>query len=179
MAFLKGDIPTASWLHYQLSIRRSSKNYQNASKRAHPATLAATLLLGFYEVWSSNHERWCTHMIGARQLIRETPFSEMSRQILAIHQQRQRWAEMQVQSPFGALMTQLDHTNHELADVDLDLVGRLSGKPVAFIDPVGWETKPRRCTDRDLENYELMMDLYWWFCKMDVYQSTLGATKLL
>ncbi|KKY34136.1 putative c6 finger domain-containing protein [Diaporthe ampelina] len=23
-----------------------------------------------------------------------------------------------------------------------------------------------------------MMDLYWWFCKMDVYQSTLGASKL-
>ncbi|ROV91661.1 hypothetical protein VMCG_09226 [Cytospora schulzeri] len=182
MALLKGDIPTASWLHYQLCIRRSSKNYQSSSRRAHPATLAATLLLGFYEVWSSNHERWCTHMIGARQLIKETPFSEMSRQILAIHQQRrQRWVEIQAQNPFGALMPQLDHVNHELADVDLGLVSRLSGKPVRFLNPQGsptWESKPRRCTDRDLENFELMMDLYWWFCKMDVYQSTLGASKL-
>lgn len=184
MALLKGDIPTASWLHYQLCIRRSSKNYQSSSRRAHPATLAATLLLGFYEVWSSNHERWCTHMIGARQLIKEMPFSEMSRQILAIHQhRRQRWAEIQAQNPFGVLMPQLDNVNHELADIDLGLVRRLSGKPVNFIDnPQGsptWESKPRRCTDRDLENFELMMDLYWWFSKMDVYQSTLGASKLL
>lgn len=79
-------------------------------------------------------------------------------------------------------MPQLDNTNHEVADVDLGLVGRFSGKPVKFMDSPSsptWESRPRQCTDRDLENYEHMMDLYWWFCKMDVYQSTLGASKLL
>lgn len=183
MATLKGDIPTASWLHYQLCIRRSSKNYQSSIRRAHPATLAATLILGFYEVWSSNHEKWCTHLLGARQLIRETPFSEMSRQILAFHQQRrQQWTEMQMKSSFGAFVPQLGPMGHDLAEVDLDLVSRLSGKPVVFMDNLGpfkRESKSRGCTDRDLENYEHMVDLYWWFCKMDVYQSTLGASKLL
>ncbi|KAK7734941.1 hypothetical protein SLS53_007718 [Cytospora paraplurivora] len=147
------------------------------------STLAATLLLGFYEVWSSNHEKWCTHMIGARQLIKETPFSEMSRQILAIHQQRrQQWMEKQVQDPFSEILPQLNNVNHELAEVDLGLVSRLSGKPVRFIDSLASPTResgPRRCTERDIENFEHMMDLYWWFCKMDVYQSTLGASKLL
>lgn len=183
MALLKGDVPTASWLHYELCIRRSSKNYQSPSRRADPATLAATLLLGFHEVWSSNHEKWCTHMIGARQLIKETPFSEMSRQILAIHQQRrQQWVEKQVQNPFSEILPQLNNVNHELAEVDLGLVSRLSGNPVRFIDSLASSTResgPRRCTERDIENFEHMMDLYWWFCKMDVYQSTLGASKLL
>ncbi|KUI68229.1 hypothetical protein VM1G_03895 [Cytospora mali] len=76
----------------------------------HPALLQAILALGSLQM----------------ALIKETPFSEMSRQILTIHQQRRtRWAEMQAQNPFGALMPQLDHISHEVAEVDLGL-GRRS-----------------------------------------------------
>lgn len=183
MAVLNGDVPTASWLHYGLCTRRSSKNYRSAKRRAEPATLAATLLLGFYEVWSSNHEKWCTHLLGARQLIKETPFREMSRQILGIHQQRRRnFAENRARNQYGAFLPHMSSSNHEIADIDLDLVNRLSGKPVNFVDDSGEFTadpKTRHCTARDIESFEHMMDLYWWFCKMDVYQSTLGASKLL
>ncbi|KAK7738819.1 hypothetical protein SLS63_002156 [Diaporthe eres] len=76
----------------------------------------------------------------------------------------------------------MSSSNHEIADIDLDLVNRLSGKPVNFVDDSGEFTadpKTRHCTARDIESFEHMMDLYWWFCKMDVYQSTLGASKLL
>lgn len=183
MAVLKGDVPTASWLHYGLCTRRSSKNYRSAKRRAEPATLAATLLLGFYEVWSSNHEKWCTHMLGARQLIKETPFREMSRQILGIHQQRrQTSATTRAQNHYRAFLPQVNGSNHEIADIDLSLVTRLSGKPVDFVDgssEFAARSKTRQCTERDIESFENMMDLYWWFCKMDVYQSTLGASKLL
>lgn len=34
-------------------------------------------------------------------------------------------------------------------------------------------------TARDIDNYENLRDLFWWYCKMDVYQSVLGGTKLL
>ncbi|KAI3402129.1 hypothetical protein diail_58 [Diaporthe ilicicola] len=182
LAVLKGDIPTASWLHYGLCTRRSAKNYQSAIRRAEPATLAATLLLGFYEVWSSNHEKWCTHMLGARQLIKETPFREMSRQVLAIHRQRrQNLVENEAQNQYGAFLPQLSSLNHEVADIDLGFVARLTGKPVNFVDysnDSAADSKARQCTDRDIESHEHMMDLYWWFCKMDVYQSTLGASRL-
>lgn len=183
MAVLKGDVPTASWLHYGLCTRRSSRNYRSAKRRAEPASLAATLLLGFYEVWSSNHEKWCTHMLGARQLIRETPFREMSRQILRIHQRRrQNFAANSAQNHYASFLPHMSNSNHEIADIDLGLVSRLSGKPVNFVDgssEVAANSKTRHCTDRDIESFEHMMDLYWWFCKMDVYQSTLGASKLL
>ena len=36
-----------------------------------------------------------------------------------------------------------------------------------------------RLTEKDMEKYERFSDLYWWYCKMDVYQSVLGGTKLL
>jgi hypothetical protein len=183
MAVLQGDVPTASWLHYGLCTRRSSKNYRSAKRRAEPATLAATLLSGFYEVWSSNHEKWCTHMLGARQLIKETPFREMSRQILGIHQQRrQHLLKRQAQNQYDSLVPHVSNLNHEVADINLTFVERLSGKPIDFLagasDSAAY-SKTRHCTERDIESYEHMMDLYWWFCKMDVYQSTLGASKLL
>lgn len=184
MAELSGHGRHASGLHYGRSIRSLGKNYQSATKRAQPATLAATLLLAFYEVWSSNHDKWCTHMIGARIIISETPLSQMSRQQWTVHRQRyQQWAGVQAQNPFAAYMPQEGYPSHELAEVDLDLVKTLTGRPVYFleeaVDPASFQSKVRNCTERDLENYEHLADLYWWFCKMDVYQAFLGGSKLL
>lgn len=184
MAELSGDRRAASSLHYGRSIRSLGKSYQSVNKRAQPATLAATLLLAFYEVWTSNHDKWCTHMIGARIIISETPLRQMSRQVWAVHRQRyQQWIEVQAQNPFAEYMPQNDHPSHELAEVDLELVKSLTGKPVFFlegVDPAAFQqTKMRNCTERDLENYEHLADLYWWFCKMDVYQAFLGGSKLL
>lgn len=34
-------------------------------------------------------------------------------------------------------------------------------------------------TERDLRDYENLRDLFWWYCKMDVYQGILGGTPLL
>lgn len=76
----------------------------------------------------------------------------------------------------------MGHPNHELAEIDLDLVRSLTGRPIYFMegpDASDWQSKLRTCTERDLENYEHLADLYWWFCKMDVYQATLGGSKLL
>lgn len=183
MAELAGGSPNAAFLHSSRCITRMSKTYQSAERRAQPATLAATLLLAFYQVWISNHNEWCTHMMGARQIIRETPFLQISRKVWATHRQRhQQWAELQSQNPFVAFMPQNGHTGHELAEVDLDLVRSLTGKPVYFVEGMGsssWQSKSRNCTERDLENYEHLADLYWWFCKMDVYQAILGGSKLM
>lgn len=182
MAEYQGQSPTVSMLHYHICIRRSAKNYQKSGRRTQPATLAAVLLLGFYEVWSTNHEKWCSHMLGAMVIIKETMFREMSRRVMARHQQRyQDWLELQEQDPFAAFLPQAGHTSHELAELDLDLVRRLSGKSILFLeddleDAPSWHSGP---SDRDLEDYEHLADLYWWFCKMDVYQSTLGGSKLL
>lgn len=159
------------------------KNYQSVNKRAQPATLAATLLLAWFEVWTSNHDKWCTHLIGARTIIGETPLRQMSRKVWLVHRQRyQEWAEVQAQNPFAAFMPQNDYPSHELADVDLDLMKNLTGEPVYFLeggDTSSWQSKVRDCTERDLENYEHLADLYWWFAKMDVYQAFLGGSHLL
>lgn len=170
-------------LHYGLCIRKMGKNYRSVNKRAQPATLAATLLLAWFEVWTSNHDKWCTHLIGARTIIGETPLRAMSLKVWLVHRQRyQQWAEVQAQNPFSAFMPQHGHPNHELAEVDMDLLQNLTDQPVYFLedgDPSSWHSKVRNCTERDLENYEHLADLYWWFAKMDVYQAFLGGSSLL
>ncbi|KAJ4390041.1 hypothetical protein N0V93_007514 [Gnomoniopsis smithogilvyi] len=182
MTELSGDGPTASMFHYGQCIRRMWKNYRSVNQRAQPATLAATLLLAWFEVWASNHDKWCTHLIGARTIIGETPLREMSMKVWLVHRQRyQQWVEVQTQNPFAAFLPQNGQPSHELAEVDLDLLKDLTGEPVYFLegeDPSSWQSKVRDCTERDLENYEHLADLYWWFAKMDVYQAFLGGSTL-
>ncbi|KAL1883806.1 hypothetical protein VTK73DRAFT_8342 [Phialemonium thermophilum] len=186
MAKLQGVPPTASMKHYHLSLRRIAKNYQSPQRRTQLATLAATLLLGFYEVWNSDHDKWCKHMWGARAIIKDIPLLEMTRAVVrlkrASRQQRREFLDSQLGNPFLSQADDIDGT--DFSEVDASLVTQLTGRPVAYEED-GHSFAPgqgqfsSRYTERDLENYEHLSDLYWWYCKMDVYQSILGGTKLL
>ena len=186
MAKLEEVPPMASMKHYHLSLRRMAKNYQSASRRVQPATLAATLLLGFYEVWNSDHDLWCKHMWGARAILKEISLAEMTRGILAVkRRRRQRLQELRSQQSydaFDAVNGNVDNDD-DLHEVDTGLLAKLSGQPVSYEEQRAanasfWDL-PKRYTEHDVETYELVRDLFWWYCKMDVYQSVLGATRLL
>lgn len=196
MAKLQGIPATASMKHYHLSLRRIAKNYQSATRRTQPATLAATLLLGFYEVWNSDHDKWCKHMWGARAIIKEIPMREMTKAIMGLKRSRRQRArdlrdqrQRQRQQHGGAYNTSMDEEGDivevDLTDVNAGLVSQISGQTVTYEDfghiynEDGRQRSGKRYTERDIENYEHLSDLYWWYCKMDVYQSILGGTKLL
>jgi hypothetical protein len=186
MAKCEGSPPTAAMKHYHLSLRRVAKNYQSPSKRTQPATLAATLLLGFYEVWNSDHEKWCRHMWGARAIIRELPLREMTREVLALkRKRRQRQLEQLSQHQCdGSCFSLHAGLESDLEEIDANLIAQITGQGVNYGDPgyVLNDQAPRssrRYTERDIETYESLSDLYWWFCKMDVYQSVLGGTRPL
>lgn len=200
MAKLQGIPPTASMKHYHLSLRRIAKNYQSPTRRTQPATLAATLLLGFYEVWNGDHGKWCKHMWGARAIIREIPLKEMTKAVLALKRRRQqrvhglvmRRQQQQGQPHFdssdplavplaeGYSTPESDYTN-----INAELISQITGRAVSYEEfghvsnDDGQKRSTRDYTERDIETYEHISDLYWWYCKMDVYQSILGATSLL
>lgn len=183
MAKLEGTPPTAAMKHYHLSLRRIAKNYQSPNRRTQPATLAAALLLGFYEVWNSDHDKWCKHIWGARAILRDIPLGKMTRDVLA-HTQRQREeARRSHQCDEGCFAAHGDLGRDPRA-VDTELISQLTGQKVDYGG--GWgrvvgdsEPSRSRLTERDIETYEQLRDLYWWYCKMDVYQSFLGGTRLL
>ncbi|CAK7265120.1 hypothetical protein SEPCBS119000_001345 [Sporothrix epigloea] len=191
MARLQGAPHTASMKHYHLSIRRLGRNCENLSRRVQPATLAATMLLGFYEVWTSDHDKWCKHLWGARAILREIPIRDMTKKIIALKRE-QRMNLSAYNSEYGhgisanALVAEKD-----IDQVDSKLVERLCGRPAGYMDdkPNGktfasssafqaW-TASSHFTEKDIETYELVADLFWWYCKMDVYQSILGGTPLI
>ncbi|KAL2159848.1 hypothetical protein VTH06DRAFT_1981 [Thermothelomyces fergusii] len=181
MAKLQGSPPTAAMKHYHLSLRRIAKNYQSPLKRTQPATLAATLLLGFYEVWNSDHDKWCKHLWGARAVLRDIPLRQQTCDVLTY--KRRRWQQL-IQ---GHQCSETCFASHgdlgvDPGTVDTELIFQLSGQRVSYDtghSHAGDSTGPTRVTERDVEKYEQMRDLYWWYCKMDVYQSFLGGTRPL
>jgi len=184
MAKLQGMPPTAPMKHYHLSLRRVAKNYQSPRKRTQPATLAATLLLGFYEVWNSDHDKWCKHMWGGSAIIKEIPYLQMTRDMIALKRLRREQALRNHQCNDVCFAMHYE----QLADpeeVDTDFVYRLTGQVADWGTGPGYvlgddhRQRASRLTERDVENYEQLRDLYWWYCKMDVIQSFLGGTKPL
>lgn len=72
----------------------------------------------------------------------------------------------------------------ELLELDYSVIQKLSGHNVSaehycLGDDQPLDPECALITERDIDQYENVRDLYWWYCKMDVYQSMLGGTKLL
>lgn len=176
---------TAAMKHYHLAIRRIARNVNTPLRRTQPATVAATLLLAYFEVWSSDHTKWCNHLFGARILFREIPLREMSRRYLPVKRQKQAERDAQNQNQMDSFFPGFLVTSQsELNDLDYNLLHTLSGHGTTPDDYGLGNAQPAdspniTVTDRDIEQYENVRDLYWWYCKMDVYQSMLGGTKLL
>ncbi|KAK4181889.1 hypothetical protein QBC36DRAFT_174317 [Triangularia setosa] len=181
MAKLQGHPPTAAMKHYHLSLRRIAKNYQSPTRRTQPATLAATLLLGFYEVWNSDHDKWCKHMWGARAILKELPLRQMTRDILALKRRQREQARRNHRCNEDCFDSHHHEAKNDWPEPDTEFITQLTGLQVDYGGGDGYiiDDEPRlnRITERDIERYEQLRDLYWWYCKMDIYQSFLGGTR--
>lgn len=211
IAKLKLVPPTASLKHYHLSLRRIARNVGRVSKKTQPSNLAAILLLAFYEVWSSDHGKWCKHLLGGRWIIKDIPYPDMSRKVMDIKrrlrkqkiiaaQSRSQQAQLvDDQGPFSTfgvydhlfdqqpdpLQGQMDPLYHDWDLIDVPLLNAITGKSIdvdalGFVPPEQsrYPRSPGKLTEKDIDHYETLSDLYWWYCKMDVYQSVLGGTRL-
>lgn len=187
MAKLQGVPATASMKHYHLSLRRVAKNYSSLTRRTQPATLAATLLLGFYEVWNSDHDKWCKHMWGARAIFREIPMKEMNSAIVTLkRKRRERTKELRSQQTYDAFFSPFEHpVDTDGDDIDTAVLSQITGTNVNYEEEYAdisndpSQSSAARYTERDIESYEHLSDLFWWYCKNDTYQSILGGTRLL
>lgn len=83
IAKLQQTSATPSLKHYHYALRRVAKAVGHPTKRREIATLAATLLLGFFEVTTAEHNKWNSHLAGAKELILEIDFVSMTKRINA------------------------------------------------------------------------------------------------
>lgn len=187
------DIPvTASWKHYHISIRRVARNVSSPTKRVLPSTLGAVMLLGFYELMSAEHQKWSDHLLGASQLIRQVEFWKVANYIKARKTEKRRLQAQLYHHELHIESTSLPYDNDTddyidpvEEDVDEDFIGLITGEEVAhdqrgraFDDMTNDFPDGAHYTKQDIANYETQRDLFWWYCKQDVYQSFLSGNKL-
>ena len=192
IARLQNSSLTSSLRHYHYAIRRIAKAVATPSHRVDIGTIAATLILSFYEAGTAEHSKWNSHLTGARQLLMEVDFKGQTRRI------KEEKARMETnrasslgslwQSPPYGNPIYNNYSNHiasQLNDVDEVLISKLMGWKVRYdefgriIEDEPEKLSKRPLTPKDVERYKILCDLFWWYCKQDVYQSVVSGNRLL
>lgn len=195
IAKLQRASETPSMKHYAYALKRIHHCVGHRSKRLSAPMLAATLLLGYYEIIAANHTSWNSHLAGAKQLIIETDFSGMTREFRKMKLDkaaRDQQNSVNVYNlPIG--FPNLTHNGHsddflleQIPDVDENIVSSLAGRCLRY-ERFGHveEGKGSKCRSKanmkplDLPNFEVYKDLFWWYCKQDVIQSIISGNALL
>ena len=196
IAKLRRGTMVHSMKYYHQALRRVAKYVSIPSKRGEVGTLAATLLLGFWEVMAAEHMKWNSHLLGARQLLVETDFVTLTRKAKAKRQHQNLAGESRYVgggnhttslNPF--LQHRFIRASLALSEQEVDgaVVGYFMGPRLhthrqtrALDDVYGQHVdEADEFTARDDEDYELRSDLFWWFVKQDLYQSILSGNHLL
>ena len=196
IAKLQQTSSTPSLKHYHYALRRVAKALGNQKKRRDVATLAATQLLGFYEVTTAEHNKWNSHLAGARELIMDIDFARMVKRLEAHRQQQEEAkARLKLEMQHGLANAYWHEYAQGMLDdfpsrIDRQLDERLIGTIM------GWGTRydqHGRITDEsdppthtesplsahDIENFEIQCELFWWYAKHDIYQSIISGNRLL
>ncbi|KAM0240600.1 hypothetical protein ACHAPO_002501 [Fusarium lateritium] len=119
----------------------------------------------------------------ARILFSEIPLREMSKKFLPVKRFKQAEKDAQNQNQMDSFFPGLSiPSQSELNDHDYDILQTISGQHITAEDYGLGKNQgidlSNSVTDRDIEHYENVRDLFWWYCKMDVYQSMLAGTRL-
>ncbi|KAF2395806.1 hypothetical protein EJ06DRAFT_264283 [Trichodelitschia bisporula] len=162
IAKLQGASITPSFKHYAYALKRIHHCVGHAKKRHLPTTLAATLLLGFYEVLTADHLKWSSHLLGAKQLIVEIDFKGMAKAA-----RRAKYSQPS------------DADRPDTPPVDEALVGTIVGSQLRYDNFGSIEDASQAERRFDMAQYELYQDLFWWYAKQDAYQSIVSGNRLL
>lgn len=193
IAKLQQTSPTPSLKHYHFALRRVAKALAKPEKRQEVATLAATLLLGFYEVTTAEHNKWNSHLAGARQLVTDIDFVGLGKRAKAYKDQMAMNRKIQAyhgaangyEHPFGGPSPDQDLVLEDDA-VDENLVSMIMGSKPSYNqssrvleenEVISAYVKP--LSSKEMENFETQGDLFWWYCKQDMYQSMVSGNRLL
>lgn len=183
IAKLQNASETPSYKHYAYALKRVHNYVGNPQRRHLVTTLAASLLLGFYEVMTADHLKWSSHLIGARQLFLEIDFAGMTKRKRREKAQReayeQSFAYRNPDMPINQreMMTSM---KHEIPGADERVVSAICGKKVdyeQFGGVVDEEEQP--LGPGQIEYYDIYQDLYWWYARQDAYQSIISGNGLL
>ena len=173
--------------HFTYALRRVSKLIGLPKRRNEIPTLAANLLVGFYEIVLADHSKWNIHLSGAKILVMEINFASMTRRLRRMRAEaRERIARTPAFSYedyiriAGVPETLLPDKDWEVEEA---LISQLTGLHVNYDDQ--WQARTNTpvpmhdLSGKDIEDYKVQSDLYWWYCKQDIFQSMVSGNRLL
>ena len=194
IAKLQKASSTPSLKHYHFALRKVAKSLGNPTKRNNIATLAATLLLGFYEVTTAEHNKWNSHLAGAKQLIMEIDFVGTTNRIKAWKRTSQANRDKRqfngytngFGDPYIHQHKPWDSSESD-QEPDENLISIFMGWKTRYNEygqiiegdgiPIPQSTKP--VSQKEVDDYEAHCDLFWWYAKQDMYQSIISGNRLL
>lgn len=187
IAFLQNVTTTVSLKHYHYALKRVGSAVGLPLRRKQVSTLAATLLLGYYEVISADHSKWNNHISGSAHLIREIDFARTTRDLRAYRRKVNEQRQLDCSTSWWGMTNDIsedDPFSEKESNVDQELIGTLMGRAVNYDYFGGVEdgtTVPpkKHFTRKDIESFRIQCDLYWWYSKQDVFLSLIGGSKLL
>ena len=184
---LQSTPPTSSLKHYHFALRRVGKAVATPSKRTHIATIAATLVLAHYEASTAEHSKWNSHLAGARQLLMEIDFKGMTKHIKD-EKARRKARHGSWHDPYNSLTQHgqlLDLYASKEDAVDEGIVSAITGWKIRYdefgriVDDDQIDPHQPRITEKDIEDHHVYTDLFWFYCKLDVYQCLISGNRLL
>lgn len=190
IAYLQQVPTTVSLKHYHYALKRIGHAVGLPLRRKQIETLAATQLLAYYEVVAADHTKWNSHLVGAAQLIKEIDFPRKSRDLRAqrrrISEQRRQmgWSDPSMSFyTFGSEVSEDDPFAEKESSIDEGLISTIVGRAVNFDEfghvEDGHTSIPTHFSRKDIENFRIQCDLYWWFNKQDLFHSLVSGEKLL
>ena len=194
IAKLQGDSMVVPIQYYHRGLLSVGKAVADVKQRGMVVTLAATMLLGFWEVMAAEHNKWNSHLLGARQLLVEADFVALSSRIrecqfAAAKATPQRecdnldpgYVDLQCQDQSLTSNVQELLMTETLADILTGQKGRYQRvRSAVDVNAAGLPGTTRHAqTPEAIKDDELRLDLVWWFLKQDLYQSILSQNPLL
>lgn len=188
IARLQQSSPTTSHKHYHFALRRVAKALGLPQRRRQVETLAASLLLGFYEVITGEHSKWNSHISGAAQLLREIDFVGMTLALRAQRAERQKQTQADSGSWWGnpsfETVSDDDPFAEKEGSIDESFISTLVGRAIRY-DEVGvvenevFPQPKRALTAKDIHEFRIQSDLHWWYCKQDIIRSMISGNSLM
>lgn len=191
IAKLHGDSMVPSMKHYHKALTGVAKSVSDPSRRGKVVTLAATGLLGFWEVMAAEHNKWNSHVLGARQLLVETDFVALSKRVRrtqaasASAAAGKDYSDMMYRQHGGFRGTAVSELELEHRKTDA-LVNLLMGRERATQSesPAGLgvqdpSSASAPLTPEQMKDDEIRTDLFWWYLKQDLYQGILSNNPLM
>lgn len=188
IARLQGASITPSYKHYAYSLKRLGRSLNHPANRLSVSTLATALLLAFYEVWTAEHTKWSTHLVGAAQLLAELDFRSLTREARRLGA-KQMAEEEQFPAHNPQIILNRQQFSENLREKDLrpdaELVSAIVGKQISYddfgtiIEDNGVRQNPKTRSNFDAREFETLQDLYWWYCRHDMWQSCVSGNPLM